>query len=319
MLHSLSASSKTDFESPYIFFGELKSGLFHLSSDLSRVLGTDPSLPCRLEEVFDAQLADECDREVLRAHFEEFRRECASRDLFVRLRLERQVVWCRIRAKSYRSDAGDSTLFSGTVEFYTFARIFSELLGFSNFSKDEIEKLARLASAPASHTLVALRLTSNFRATDSFELFTARIIESLREKASPDVVIEQFDSDTILCSTPEMSFDVETRAQRLLDAVLREHRATDGVKPPLIFAEGAESGAEATVGLTTTARWSATLSGGGFALDPQTGTGDSCSLSSTVLRGATRARNFFFASRPSAVSARTGSCGFWKNRRSPCP
>lgn len=37
---------------------------------------------------------------------------------------------------------------------------------------------------------------------------------------------------------------------------------------------GAESGAEATVGLTTTARWSATLSGGGFALDPQTGTGD---------------------------------------------
>ena len=97
MLHSLSASSKTDFESPYIFFGELKSGLFHLSSDLSRVLGTDPSLPCRLEEVFDAQLADECDREVLRAHFEEFRRECASRDLFVRLRLERQVVWCRIR------------------------------------------------------------------------------------------------------------------------------------------------------------------------------------------------------------------------------
>ena len=37
---------------------------------------------------------------------------------------------------------------------------------------------------------------------------------------------------------------------------------------------GAESGAEATVGLTTTARWSATLSGGGFALDPQAGTGD---------------------------------------------
>ena len=245
MLHSLSASSKTDFESPYLFFGELKSGLFHLSSDLSRVLGTDPSLPCRLEEVFDALLADECDREVLRAHFEEFRRECASRDLFVRLRLEHQVVWCRIRAKSYRSDAGDSTLFSGTVEFYTFARIFSELLGFSNFSKDEIEKLARLASAPASHTLVALRLTSNFRATDSFELFTARIIESLREKASPGVVIEQFDSDTILCSTPETSFDVEARAQRLLDVVLREHRGADGVKPQLIFAEGAESSAEA--------------------------------------------------------------------------
>ena len=245
MLLSHAAGSKTDFESPYLFFGELKSGLFHLSSDLARALGTDPAHPCRLEEVFDALLADECDREVLRAHFEEFRRECASRDLFVRLCINKQVVWCRIRAKSYRSDAGDSTLFSGTVEFYAFARIFSELLGFSDFSKDEVEKLARLAAAPASHTIVALRLTSNFRATDSLGLFTAGIIESLREKASPGVMIEQLDSDTIICSTPETCFDVETRANRLLDAVLREHRAVDSVKSQLIFAEGAESSAEA--------------------------------------------------------------------------
>lgn len=62
MHFSLSAGSHTDFESPHLFFGELKSGLFHLSSDLSRVLGTDPAHSCRLEEVFDALLANECDR-----------------------------------------------------------------------------------------------------------------------------------------------------------------------------------------------------------------------------------------------------------------
>ncbi len=245
MHFSLSAGSHTDFESPHLFFGELKSGLFHLSSDLSRVLGTDPAHSCRLEEVFDALLANECDREVLRAFFDELRRECASRDLFVRLRLEGRVLWCRIRAKSYRSDAGDRTLFAGTVEFYNFARIFSELLGFSDFTKEEVEKLVRLASAPVSHTISALRLTSNFRATDSLGLFTAQIAESMREKASDGVVIEQFDFDTLLISTPETSFDVEARANWLLDAVLREHRADTDVEPRLLFAEGAESYVEA--------------------------------------------------------------------------
>lgn len=37
---------------------------------------------------------------------------------------------------------------------------------------------------------------------------------------------------------------------------------------------GAESGAAATVDITTTAAWSATLAGSGFALDPQAGTGN---------------------------------------------
>ena len=245
MHFSLSAGSHTDFESPHLFFGELKSGLFHLSSDLSRVLGTDPAHSCRLEEVFDALLANECDREVLRAFFDEFRRECASRDLFVRLRLEGRVLWCRIRARSYRSDAGDSTLISGTVEFYDFARIFTELLGFSNFSKDEVEKLSRLAAAPASHTVIALLFTSNFRTSDSIGLFTAKIAESLRDMANDEVVIEQLGFDTLLISTPETSFDVEARAERLLNTVLRKHRALEDVKPRLFFAQGADSSAEA--------------------------------------------------------------------------
>lgn len=54
---------------------------------------------------------------------------------------------------------------------------------------------------------------------------------------------------------------------------------------------GAESGAAAEVGITTTAAWSAAVSGSGFTLDPQTGTGNTTlRISATEANPDTEAR-----------------------------
>ncbi|WP_300797920.1 BACON domain-containing protein [uncultured Alistipes sp.] len=54
---------------------------------------------------------------------------------------------------------------------------------------------------------------------------------------------------------------------------------------------GAESGVAATVGITTTATWSAAVSGSGFALDPQAGTGNATlRISATEANPDTEAR-----------------------------
>ena len=72
MLTTALPSPKSNFSSPYLFFGELKSGLFQLSSDLSRVLGVADEGPCRFDLVMRRLLADECDRVVLRAEMDAF-------------------------------------------------------------------------------------------------------------------------------------------------------------------------------------------------------------------------------------------------------
>ena len=238
MLTTALPSPKSNFSSPYLFFGELKSGLFQLSSDLSRVLGVADEGPCRFDLVMRRLLADECDRVVLRECFEEFARERTKLDQCVRIRLQGRIVWCRIRARAFKSDAGENVLVSGTVDFFSFQRIITELLRFSDFGPDEVDLLSRFAAADARRTLCVIRLESEDWKSAAFQDISDQIVRSLRGTMPHAVTVEQLDANTILFSAPDASLEFRDRVERLVDTVLRENYAETNVKPVIFISEG---------------------------------------------------------------------------------
>lgn len=233
-------TNNTSVKTPYIFFGELTSGLFHLSSDLAHALGVSEEGPCHLEDVIYPRIINDSDRENLKINIASLASGKQSTMLqHVRLRVENICVWVAIRAHAYASESGGNILLSGSFEFFSFRYILGELLEHSDFRPEEIEVLKTVANAPRDQGLGFVRLESESVPDALLPDMTRLIVAALANDVPQIVSAHLFDSTTILFTCRQPTLDFEHTIARLVEDILREHHKDSIVKEVLHISRGA--------------------------------------------------------------------------------
>ena len=217
-------TNNTSVKTPFIFFGELTSGLFHLSSDLAHALGVSEEGPCHLEDVIYPRIINDSDRENLKINIASLASGKQSTMLqHVRLRVENICVWAAIRAHAYASESGGNILLSGSFEFFSFRYILGELLEHSDFRPEEIEVLKTVANAPRDQGLGFVRLESESVPDALLPDMTRLIVAALANDVPQIVSAHLFDSTTILFTCRQPTLDFEHTIARLVEDILRAY------------------------------------------------------------------------------------------------
>ena len=239
MPHSLDNASGSG-SSPFVFLGELTSGLFHLSSDLSKILCAAEAGPCRLEEILYPRLTSDIDLENLRNSLKALRANEDEMVQYVRLDIEGICVWTIIRARVVTRSLGGNILLSGSFEFFSLRRILCELLEQTDFSPIEIDILKTLAAEPREHGLGFIRLESDVIPKDDLVEISQEVKTALDASVPQILSTYLFDSSTILfsCSRPSLNFD--HTIGRVVEDILREHHNETLVKEVLHISRGAQ-------------------------------------------------------------------------------
>ena len=233
-------TNSSSVKTPFIFFGELTSGLFHLSSDLAHALGVSEEGPCHLGDVIYPRIINDSDRENLRVNIESLALGQQTTMLqHVRLRIEGICVWTAIRARAYTSEAGGNVLLSGSFEFFSFRHILSELLEHSDFTAKEVDVLKTLAGAPREYGLGFIRLESE-SVRDALLPDMMRLIMAALANDVPQIITAYlFDPVTILFTCQQPTLDFEHTVARLVEDILRDHHTDSIVKEVLHISRGA--------------------------------------------------------------------------------
>ncbi len=215
----------------YIFFGELTSGLFQLSSDLARVLQVPDDAPCRLEKVLFSRTVSASDRLCLKNGIRVLihQRKTSLRE-HVRLRIDGHVVWACIRVRTFSSSEGGNILLSGSMEFFSYRRILCDLLEHSAFTPEEIETLCAAADEPPCRAMGYLRLESDTVPEADLAALEEEILAALSSRDIPVVSVHRLDPLTFIFTLPHASLEYEHAVARLAEDILHEHYVEDRVK-----------------------------------------------------------------------------------------